>query len=210
VNGRTFRNYEGEAAGSLSLADAVATSCNNAFINGVGGLANDVLPTVAKKFGLGVDPQIGVAASGGSVPAPVSADEQAATSIGQSKVTASPLAMAGVAAAVASGSWHAPKLVAGAPNDSVPPVPLDPGVVASLQDMTAAVVARGTASGAGLPAGTHGKTGTAEFGSGNPPPTHAWFVGYRDDLAFAVVLPNGGVGGEVAAPLAARFLNALG
>ena len=39
VNGRTFRNYEGEAAGSLSLADAVATSCNNAFINGVDGMA---------------------------------------------------------------------------------------------------------------------------------------------------------------------------
>ena len=210
INGRTFRNFEGEAAGSLSLADAFRTSCNNAFINGVDGMAYDVLPATAQKLGLGVDPKIGVAAFGGSVPAPVSADDQAATAIGQAKVTASPLAMAGVAAAVASGSWHAPRLVAGAPNDSEAPVPLDPGVVASLQDFTGRVVAGGTASGAGLPPGTHGKTGTAEFGSGNPPPTHAWFVGYRDDLAFAVLVPNGGVGGEVAAPLAARFLNAIG
>jgi len=210
VNGRTFRNFEGEAAGSLPLADAFRTSCNNAFINGVDGMGYDVLPATALKFGLGVDPKIGVSAFGGSVPAPVSADDQAATSIGQAKVTASPLAMAGVAAAVASGTWHAPKLVAGAPNDTVAPVPLDPAVVASLQEFTGRVVAAGTASGAGLPAGTHGKTGTAEFGSGNPPPTHAWFVGYRDDLAFAVLVPNGGVGGEVAAPLAARFLNALG
>ena len=210
INGRTFRNFEGEAAGSLPLADAFRTSCNNAFINGVDGMAFDVLPATALKFGLGVDPKIGVSAFGGSVPAPVSADDQAATAIGQAKVTASPLAMAGVAAAVASGTWHAPKLVAGAPNDSVAPVPLDPGVVASLQDFTGRVVAAGTASGAGLPAGSHGKTGTAEFGSGNPPPTHAWFVGYRDDLAFAVLVPDGGVGGEVAAPLAARFLNAIG
>lgn len=210
VNGRTFRNFEGEAAGSLTLADAFRTSCNNAFINAVDGLADDVLPATAKRFGLGVDPQIGVAAFGGSVPVPVSADERAATAIGQSKVTASPLAMAGVAAAVASGSWHAPRLVAGAANDAVAPVALDAGVVAALQDLTGRVVTGGTASGAGLPPGTHGKTGTAEFGSGSPPPTHAWFVGYRDDLAFAVLLPGGGVGGEVAAPLAARFLAALG
>jgi cell division protein FtsI/penicillin-binding protein 2 len=210
VNGRTFRNFEGEAAGSLSLADAVRLSCNNAFINAVDGMASDVLPATAAKFGLGVDPRIGVAAFGGSVPAPVSADDQAATAIGQAKVTASPLAMAGVAAAVAAGTWHAPRLVAGAPNDTVAPKPLDPGVVAALQDMTARVVANGTAAGAGLPAGTHGKTGTAEFGSGNPPPTHAWFVGYRGDVAFAVLVPNGGVGGRVAAPIAAKFLTALG
>ncbi|HYT25530.1 MAG TPA: penicillin-binding transpeptidase domain-containing protein, partial [Actinomycetota bacterium] len=55
-----------------------------------------------------------------------------------------------------------------------------------------------------------GKTGTAEFGTGNPLPTHAWFIGFRGDLAFAVVVEGGGVGGEVAAPLAGRFLAALG
>jgi len=209
INGRTFRNYEGEAVPSLTLADAVALSCNNAFINGVDGMPYDVLPTVAQQFGLGVDPQLGVAAFGGSVPAPASADEEAATAIGQANVTASPLAMATVAASLASGTWHAPRLVAGSPNDSVEPKALDPNVIAALQDMTAQVVARGTASGAGLPPGTHGKTGTAEFGTGDPPETHAWFVGYRDDIAFAVVVPGGGVGGAVAAPLAARFLNAL-
>jgi cell division protein FtsI/penicillin-binding protein 2 len=117
--------------------------------------------------------------------------------------------MASVAATVAAGAWHAPRLVTGAPNDSVAPQPLDPGVAAGLQDMTAAVVSRGTASAAGLPPGTHGKTGTAEFGPGNPPQTHAWFVGYRGDIAFAVLVPGGGVGGEVAAPFAARFLSAL-
>jgi cell division protein FtsI/penicillin-binding protein 2 len=61
-----------------------------------------------------------------------------------------------------------------------------------------------------LPAGTSGKTGTAEFGNDNPPKTHAWFIGYRNGLAFAIVVEGGGVGGRVAAPLAAQFLNALG
>ena len=67
----------------------------------------------------------------------------------------------------------------------------------------------GTADGAGLPPGTFGKTGTAEFGSGNPPATHAWFIGYHGNLAFAVIVEGGGVGGRVAAPLAAKFLNAV-
>ena len=53
-----------------------------------------------------------------------------------------------------------------------------------------------------------GKTGTAEFGSTTPPATHAWFIGFRDGLAFAVLVEGGGVGGRVAAPLAAKFLAA--
>jgi cell division protein FtsI/penicillin-binding protein 2 len=52
-----------------------------------------------------------------------------------------------------------------------------------------------------------GKTGTAEFGTGDPPPTHAWFVGFRGDLAVAVLVEGGGVGGQVAAPIAARFFS---
>jgi cell division protein FtsI/penicillin-binding protein 2 len=51
-----------------------------------------------------------------------------------------------------------------------------------------------------------GKTGTAEFGPGRRPRTHAWFIGFSGDLAVAVLVEDGGVGGRVAAPLAARFL----
>jgi cell division protein FtsI/penicillin-binding protein 2 len=55
----------------------------------------------------------------------------------------------------------------------------------------------------------HGKTGTAEFGTRNPPDTHAWFTGYQDDVAFAVVVEGGGFGAKVAAPIAADFLDRL-
>ena len=54
-----------------------------------------------------------------------------------------------------------------------------------------------------------GKSGTAEYGGGDPPPTHAWFIAARDDLAVAVLVENGRSGGTVAAPIAARFLSAL-
>lgn len=75
--------------------------------------------------------------------------------------------------------------------------------------MMRAVVTKGTAHGAGLPAGTAGKTGTAEFGTGPKLDSHAWFMGFRGDLAFAVVVEGGGMGGSVAAPVAAHFLKSL-
>ena len=69
------------------------------------------------------------------------------------------------------------------------------------------VVTGGTGTAANVRGQTvYGKTGTAEFGSGTPPATHAWFIGYRGELAFAVIVEGGGVGGRVAAPLAAKFL----
>ncbi len=50
------------------------------------------------------------------------------------------------------------------------------------------------------------KTGTAEFGAETPPRTHAWIIGYRGELAFAVLLEDGGAGGADAGPVAAAFL----
>jgi cell division protein FtsI/penicillin-binding protein 2 len=54
-----------------------------------------------------------------------------------------------------------------------------------------------------------GKTGTAEFGNANPPATHAWFIGFQGDVAFAVLVEGGGVGATVAAPIAGRFVAGL-
>jgi cell division protein FtsI/penicillin-binding protein 2 len=89
------------------------------------------------------------------------------------------------------------------------PEPLDPAVAGTLRVLMRQVVTQGTAAPAGLPGKVGGKTGTAEFGTGDPLPTHAWFIGFRGDLAFAVVVEDGGVGGRVAAPVAARFLRGL-
>jgi cell division protein FtsI/penicillin-binding protein 2 len=62
---------------------------------------------------------------------------------------------------------------------------------------------------AAIPGEVAGKTGTAEYGSGNPPPTHAWFIAFRGDLAIAVLVEKGRSGGSVGAPIAARFYQAL-
>ncbi len=74
-----------------------------------------------------------------------------------------------------------------------------------------AVVTSGTGTAlGGVPGEVRGKSGTAEYGGGDPPPTHAWFIAARDDLAIAVLVEGGSSGGAVAAPLARRFFDVLG
>jgi cell division protein FtsI/penicillin-binding protein 2 len=211
VNGRVFHNFEGESGAALNLAGAFQISCNNAFIGLADKLPSEDLPSAAARFGFGSKWSIGVPSYGGTFPKPIDRAELAASAIGQGRVLASPLQMASVAAAVASGQWHQPALTTKpAPRPTATAPALPGSVVATLQSFMASVVQPGgTAAGAGLPPGTFGKTGTAEFGNGNPPPTHAWFIGYRGNVAFAVIVEGGGVGGQVAAPLAARFLAAL-
>ena len=213
AGGETFHNFQGEqVAGTVPFSQDFAISCNTAFISLSSKLADGVLASAAADFGLGGAWQIGMKASFGSVPSPSDAAALAAATIGQGQVTMSPLAMAMVAATVASGTWRAPQLVVDpAPAPPPTPKPLPVPVADALRTMMASVVTSGTAEAAfkdfpGPP--VSGKTGTAE--TADPAKTDAWFVGFRGDLAFAVVVQNGGVGGVVAAPIAAAFLRAVG
>jgi cell division protein FtsI/penicillin-binding protein 2 len=212
VDGRTFKNFEGEAALNLSFLRAFAVSCNTAFITMAGNLTGAQLIAAASDYRFGTTLQPGLPVFGGQIPPPVDEVEKVASAIGQGRVLASPLQMAGVAAAVDSGSYHAPRLVVGAPDDTAAPKPLPQAVLDGLRTMMAAVVTSGTGTSANVAGGAqvYGKTGTAEFGNANPPMTHAWFIGFRGDIAFAIVVEGGGVGGAVAAPIAAKFLRALG
>lgn len=215
IEGEVFHNAEGTAPVG-DLLHAFAESCNTAFI----GLATTRLSAAdftgtAALYRIGTTPHLGLAAFGGSVPAPANQAALAATAIGQGQVLVSPLDMAMVAAAVDSGQVRAPRLVAGAADDKVAPVALPSSVVAGLHTLMAQVVATGTAAGTGLPAGTYAKTGTAQYGRGNPLPTDAWLVGFNNNvlsgtqIAFAMVTVNGGEGGPTDGPVVAKFLDLL-
>ncbi|WP_433332214.1 penicillin-binding transpeptidase domain-containing protein [Spirillospora sp. CA-294931] len=207
---RTIVNHDGESMGRATLLNAFAESCNTTFARlSVERLKAAKLAGGARSFGFGVPITPGVPAARGSFPEPENGAELAEASIGQGRVQASPLVMAVVAGSVADGTWRPPRLVdaklirkAGDPVAGTRPVPS----ASSLRAMMRAVVASGTASRAGLPPGTSGKTGTAETGEGQ---SHAWFIGYRGDLAFSVFVQQGGSGPKVAAPLAAQFLKSL-
>jgi cell division protein FtsI/penicillin-binding protein 2 len=55
---------------------------------------------------------------------------------------------------------------------------------------------------------TAGKSGTAQLGGSGEP--HSWFIGFapaeNPTVAIAVVVEQGGRGGEVAAPIAGRLM----
>ena len=207
LGGKQFVNDEAPLPARMSLTTAFAVSCNTAFLGLADSFAPGTLRRTAALYGFGRPANLLVsgAGEGGSVPLPSGPAEGYADAIGQGRVEASPLLVASLAAAVESGTWRQPHLVPG-PADSTP---LPAGVAAGLQTLMRAVVTSGTAARAGLPAGTAGKTGTAQFGTGTPLPSHAWFTGYRAGLAFCVYVERGTSGGATAAPVAARFLAAL-
>jgi hypothetical protein len=209
IGGLKVRNSDKEAFGSLSFLDSFAHSCNTTFAPlAEQKLGADKLLKTAEDVGFNQPLNIGVPAAKASFPRAQSDAELAAESFGQARITASPLTMASVAAAIADGTWRPPTLVPSLKQKATEH-PLPDGVKEQLHSMMAAVVSKGTAKSAGLPAGTHGKTVTAEFRTGDDLDTHAWFMGFKGDVAFAVVVEGGGAGGKVAAPVAAAFLKGL-
>jgi len=227
VEGKTFKNFEEEALGDITLEKAFAESCNTAFVGLAEQLGADRLKTAAGHFGFNDRYELGLPSVHGSFPDPADRAETAAAGIGQARVEASPLHMATVAAAVASGTWRRPTLVVdrSQPAGSAAGLgagaqQLDAPMVATLRNLMASVVRTGSGKAAAAPgspppsgnagaAAFGGKTGTAEFGSGSPLPTHAWFIGFKGTVGFAVLVESGGVGGRVAAPIAGRFVVAL-
>ncbi|MFI7616435.1 penicillin-binding transpeptidase domain-containing protein [Nonomuraea terrae] len=213
IGGFPFHNAGFEDFGTLSFRDAFAHSCNTTFGEmSVARLNGGRLGEVARSFGFGTPITPGVPAVRAEYPDPKDDTDLASAAIGQGRVLASPLNMASVAAAIASGAWIPPRLVK---DEHIPdaqpdnPRPLEQGVVKALRTLMPAVVTDGTAHGVSFPSGTAGKTGTAEYGSGKEPPAHSWFIGYRGDVAFSVIVEGGGAGSAVAAPIAARFLSNL-
>jgi len=208
VNGKSFKNYDDFQAVSAdpTFAQDIAASCNTAVVSRAEELDADALTDWAGRLGLGADVDLGVPAFIGDVPLTEDVVDRAASMIGQGRVLASPLGMATMAAAVKAGSPVTPKLLQDA--DAAPQAePLDPGLGRDLQEMMRLTVTDGTASSLDLPGEpVHAKTGTAELDSDDPSKTHAWIVGFRGDLAFAVLVENGVSGSEDAAPVVRAFL----
>lgn len=208
IEGREFVNFEGSAAGAVPFSEDFAESCNTAFVSLADRLEPSAFPDTAQDFGLGREYELPLAAFSGEAPEPSDAVEQAAQMIGQGRVLVSPLALAGIAATVADGRWRGPRLIDSDPRAQGPRVEAE--VLRELRSLMRAVVRSGTGTAlADVPGEVAGKTGTAEYGSGDPPPTHAWFMAIRDDVALAVLVEDASSGGEVAAPIAAEALNAI-
>ena len=236
VFGKTFHNYEGEQLGSVPFHTDFAKSCNTAFISLAPKVPGLTLSNTAQSLGIGACWSLGTPAFRGSVSPPKDATDLAATSFGQGSTLVSPVSLAVAVATVARGHYIPPQLVitgkpadcssgssasaspgasASAPAPTAPaptPGPNFPAnVITQLHSLMREVVTVGTGSALiNAPGGpVMGKTGTAEYGPGATPKTHAWFVGYQGDIAFAVYVQDGQSGGTVAAPVALAFLQNL-
>jgi cell division protein FtsI/penicillin-binding protein 2 len=212
VDGKSFHNAEHEVLGEIPFHVAFARSCNTAFVGLAPRLSFGAESQAAALFGIGRDWRLGVPVFGGSAPVATDPVDRAAAAFGQGRVLVSPLALAGLAASVARGRWVQPRLLT---RPSVEPALEGPPIpeASTLRSMMREVVVDGTGSAVRSVPGApvYGKTGTAEYGDDVPPRTHAWFVGWQGSLAFAVLVADteDGFGGDVAAPIAARFLSSL-
>lgn len=217
VDGRTVKNYEGEALGKALFSQDFAHSCNTAFTQLAATMGDADVQDAAAALGVGAgwDKHLGITGTfGGSVPVATTKVEKAANAFGQARTEASPASLAVMVASVARGTYIEPALIRtpAVPGANRAPKSLDSKAVGQLRQLMRLVVTDGTATKAlssvrGGP--VFGKTGTAEYGSKTPPETRAWFVGWQGDVAFAVLVEEGRSGATVAAPIARAFLENL-
>ena len=208
IGGRVFHNDKNEHLGTTTLLNAFAISCNTTFAElGANRLSAASLTSMARTFGFNAKPALGIPARLGSFSRPHSQVDQAADAFGQGTDLVSPLSQAPrrEPSRTAPGGrrcWCSSP----APKQTARPHAISPAILATLRPMMAAVVTKGTAAGVGFPPGVYGKTGTAEYGIGTHLKSHGWFIGYRGDLAFGVLVEGGGFGASSAGPIANAFL----
>ena len=222
VGGKTFTNdppQAGIGAQPPFRAD-FAADCGTAFAGLSRLLTGNQLNAAAAGLGLGSNWRLPLPTFSGTVPLATNDADRAAETIGDGGVQVSPLAMALVAGDVAAGGTHDPALVTTAdPGGSAPATApasptasLQPGLAGSLRSLMRASVAGGAARAAsagdlpGRP--VYGQVGRAALAAKG---TWAnWFVGYRGNIAFAVLEIGNSATASTrgAAALAAQFLQA--
>ncbi len=209
IGTRRIPNEDRFDLGTVPLRKAFAQSCNTTFGRLSADLPATALTGAALRFGIGADFTIaGITTNTGKVPAAQDVAERVENGIGQGRVQTTPFGMALAAATVATGGkTPTPKLIREIPtvvNTELPGLPA--GIAQALRPMMREVVTSGTATELAPYGQVFGKTGTAQFGDGTG--SHGWFVGYRGEVAFAVLVVDGG-SSKAAVAVTGTFLGAL-
>ena len=227
LEGVELENANGESCGG-SLRLSFAHSCNSVFAPMGAELGAKKLVAAAEAFGFNQDPGIAGAARSTLPPAEEIGDDLAvgSTAIGQGKVLATPLTMAGVAAGIGEhGVRPQPTLRKG--DTTIKARATTRRAARIIGRYMRSVVTTGTGVAAAIPGvRVAGKTGTAELRDTTEPAaptlgqtpvsdqadTDAWFVAFAPAraprVAVAVMLIGQGAGGATAAPAARIVLEA--
>ncbi|RAY12206.1 NTF2 domain-containing protein transpeptidase [Actinomadura craniellae] len=205
VGGQRFANPV-PARGKDTLQKNFAYSCTTTLATLSSKVSGPALLNAARQFGLGQSWGLPVPAYSGSVPAPANDAEKAALMIGEGRVRMSPLAMALVAGAAKSGTWRPPQLLSEpAIQSKLPAQPLDTTAFTDLRGLMRRSVHEGAARQANVGGGgaVHGVAATVRYTEGGRPRAVSWFVGFRDDIAFAIAVEGNMSNASV---IANRFL----
>ncbi|ALV36493.1 penicillin-binding transpeptidase domain-containing protein [Streptomyces sp. CdTB01] len=217
---------------NASIRTALEYSCNNVFARMAVQLGQDKVRAMAEKFGFNDDAQhVPVRAYTSVYPSGMNQSSTALTGIGQFDVTATPLQMAMVSAAIANGgklvSPHMVAQITDGGGDVLKNYDDSAGTKEIVSSSTAeqlrsamqTVVEKGTGTNArisGITVG--GKTGTAQHGENNSQTPYAWFTSYGKtggkEVAVAVVVEQSDAarsevsGNGLAAPVARAMMKA--
>jgi cell division protein FtsI/penicillin-binding protein 2 len=211
VDGKVFTNdsfYPPSALGHITLATAIANSCNTAYINERTKLGPHDLVDAAATLGMGVDHDTGFPSYFGNVVPPTTETTKAADMIGQGEILASPMTMATVMASVVAGHTVVPQLITSVKPPATTAEPLTSSQDATLKQLLRGVVLNGTGIGLRDVPGPPviAKTGTAEFDRDGKRLTHAWMIAGYGDLAVCAFVDVGQTGAGTAGPLLEQFL----
>ncbi|MFC4586431.1 penicillin-binding transpeptidase domain-containing protein [Sphaerisporangium corydalis] len=182
-------------------APTVAANFANGCVTALASLSRRVsagaLTQAATRFGIGGKWSLPLRSFSGTMP-PAASDAAKAKIIAGQTVRVSPLSMALVAGAVASGTWRPPTLVTSPASpdlsSDVPPVappspiPLDTGTLAKLRALMRAGVTTGTSAPAAAPgAKVYGVSSGVTYVDKKHSRSLSWFVGWQGDIAVAVL-----------------------
>jgi cell division protein FtsI/penicillin-binding protein 2 len=206
IGERSVPNYNGFGLGTVPMQTAFARSCNTTFAKLASEMGPSDLTRAAASLGIGPEYHVvGLPTESGSVPIAPELVQRTEDGFGQGKVLTSPFGLAMVAASVAKGSTPVPSLIVGRDTTISGPHPaMDPAVLGKMRPMMREVIESGTALRMQDLGEVFGKTGEAEVAAGS----HAWFAGYRGDLAWATLVVLGG-SSDNAVAVTHEFLAAL-
>ncbi|WMX47671.1 peptidoglycan D,D-transpeptidase FtsI family protein [Streptomyces roseicoloratus] len=218
---------------NATIRTALRYSCNNVFGKMAVDLGQDKVKAMAEKFGFDdKELDVPVRAYASVYPSGMDEAQTALSGIGQFDVTATPLQMAMVSAAIANdglmASPHMVSEVVDADGDALQSYEdgdteriVSSETARQLRSAMKTVVDDGTGSNAaigGVEVG--GKTGTAQHGENNSKTPYAWFTSYAKDpatgkeVAVAVMIEDSGAarsevsGNGLAAPVARKMMEA--
>lgn len=230
---RPLRNFGGSSCGG-TLFEILRVSCNTAFAQMAVDLGPETMIETAEDFGFNDEIPIDLPTVAESV-FPTDFEQNlpalAQSGIGQNDVSATPLQMALVAAAVANdGAIMTPRVLADVRDDEgtivEDPDPtqwrraMTPENAVIMRDAMVNIAENGTARNLLIPGfRVGGKTGTAQLGT-DPPRSHAWIIGFAGPpgepptVAVAVIVEgqegaSEQTGGRVAAPIARAVMDTI-